>query len=182
MEPMLKKEHSEHQMLACLHKVEGMFLSYAITKGLEKHLSMCNSGSHLSFELYFPGQSVMRSKDLDRYTLEELNDLDLTNVIISALKSVDQTHGGVPFKEHTNYPSRYSIGEKVKIFLMPEGAESFPGFTGFITAVHFTAGKVRYDVEIKFYGEHSTRIYNLDSVLVRDIEYGSVPQDKDEHS
>lgn len=78
--------------------------------------------------------------------------------------------GGTPFKAHTSYPSRYELGEKVKIFIMPEGEETFPGFTGIITAVHFTQSKVKYDVEIKFYGDYSTRIYNLDSILVKDID------------
>jgi len=80
--------------------------------------------------------------------------------------------GGVPFKAHTKYPSRYALDEKVKVFLMPEGAEDFPGFTGIITAIHFTNGKVKYDVEIKFYGDHSTRIYNLDSILIQDLDFG----------
>jgi hypothetical protein len=80
--------------------------------------------------------------------------------------------GGVPFKAHTEYPSRYEIGEKVKLFLMPEGEESFPGINARIIAVHFTTGKVKYDVEIKFHGEHTTRLYNIDSILVQDFDYG----------
>jgi hypothetical protein len=80
--------------------------------------------------------------------------------------------GGVPFKAHTDYLSRYEIGEKVKLFLMPEGEETFPGINARVTAVHFTTGKVKYDLEIKFYGDYSTRLYNIDSVLVKDFDYG----------
>lgn len=79
--------------------------------------------------------------------------------------------GGVPFKAHTDYPSRYEIGEPVKLFLMPEGEETFPGLNAKVTAVHFTSGKVKYDLEIKFYGDYSTRIYNVDSILVKDLDY-----------
>jgi len=80
--------------------------------------------------------------------------------------------GGVPFKAHTTYSSRYAIGEKVKVFLMPEGEETFPGFNATVIAVHFTISKVKYDLEIRFYGEHVTRIYNVDSILVKDLDYG----------
>lgn len=65
--------------------------------------------------------------------------------------------------------SKYKHGDKVKVFLMPEGEESFPGFTGRITGVHFFSGKVKYDLELKFYGDFSTRIYNIDEVLVSKI-------------
>lgn len=78
--------------------------------------------------------------------------------------------GGVPERLHTLYPSRYEIGEKVKVFLMPEGEETFPGFNAVVTAVHFTISKVKYDLEIKFYGEHTSRIYNVDSILVKDAD------------
>lgn len=65
--------------------------------------------------------------------------------------------------------SKYKHGDKVKVFLMPEGEQSFPGFTAHVVGVHFFLGKVKYDLEIRFAGEFSTRIYNIDSVLVSDI-------------
>lgn len=68
------------------------------------------------------------------------------------------------------YPSRYSIGDKVKVFLMPEGEDRFPGFIAHVVAVHFTNSKVKYDLEVKFAGDFSTRIYNVDSILISDIE------------
>lgn len=61
---------------------------------------------------------------------------------------------------------RFNLGEKVKVFLMPEGEESFPGFIGHITGIHYFYNKVKYDLEINFAGEISTRIYNIDEVLV----------------
>lgn len=75
----------------------------------------------------------------------------------------------VPKESYTEYPSRYAIGDKVKVFLMPEGEESFPGFNATVKAVHFTNSKVKYDLEIKFSGDWTTRVYNIDSILVSDI-------------
>lgn len=68
--------------------------------------------------------------------------------------------------KNTTKGPRFAHGDKVKVFLMPEGEESFPGFTGKIIAVHNYVGKIKYDVEIRFAGEFSTRIYNIDEVLV----------------
>ncbi len=70
-------------------------------------------------------------------------------------------------KEALRLPSEHQIDEKVMVFLLPEGHESFPGFTGIVTGVHFFSGKVKYDLEIRFYGDVSTRIYNIDSVLIQ---------------
>jgi hypothetical protein len=75
-------------------------------------------------------------------------------------------------KAHTDYPSRYEIGEKVKLFLMPEGEESFPGLNAKILAVHFTNSTIKYDLEIKFAGEYTTRVYNIESIFVKDLDYG----------
>jgi len=72
-------------------------------------------------------------------------------------------------KEQLELLSRWKHGDAVKVFLMPEGEDNFPGFTAHITGVHFYLGKVKYDLEIKFAGEFSTRIYNVDSILVQPI-------------
>lgn len=58
---------------------------------------------------------------------------------------------------------------------MPEGEETFPGFTAEVKGVHFYRGKVKYDLEIKFAGDMATRIYNIDSVLVRPMTHESSP-------
>lgn len=63
-------------------------------------------------------------------------------------------------------PSQHQVGDKVKVFLMPEGEESFPGFSANVLAVHFYNEKVKYDLEMKFYGDWSSRIYNVDSILI----------------
>jgi hypothetical protein len=99
----------------------------------------------------------------------EVSDADIANW---EHENPDLEDGGVPFKAHTDYPSRYKIGEKVKVFLMPEGEETFPGINATIIAVHFTLSKVKYDVEFNFAGGHSTRMYNIDSILVKDLDYG----------
>ena len=74
-----------------------------------------------------------------------------------------------PEFNHSLFPSRHAIGDMVKVFLMPEGEKEFPGFTGKITAVHFTNSKVKYDVELIFAGDFVSRIYNVDSVLVQPL-------------
>lgn len=102
--------------------------------------------------------------------VREVSDADLANW---EHENPELGEGGVPFKAHTDYPSRYGIGEKVKVCLLPEGEESFPCIPAVVVAVHFTNSKVKYDLELKFYGEHATRIYNVDSILVKDVDYGS---------
>ncbi len=74
-----------------------------------------------------------------------------------------------PEFNHSTFPSRHNIGDMVKVFLMPHGEDTFPGFTGKIIAVHFTNSKVKYDVELIFAGDFTSRIYNIDSVLVQPI-------------
>ena len=64
----------------------------------------------------------------------------------------------------------YSHGDKVKVFLMPEGEQSFPGFTGRILTVHHHVGKTKYDVELVFAGDFKSRIYNVDEVLISKID------------
>ncbi len=67
-------------------------------------------------------------------------------------------------------PSQHQISDPVMVFLMPKGPgepDTFPGFNGWITGVHFYEGKVKYDVELKFYGDYASRIYNVDSVLIQ---------------
>jgi len=82
----------------------------------------------------------------------------------------EKSMGGIPEKLHHLYPSRYEIGERVKVCILPEGEESFPGFPAKITGVHFFTGKVKYDLEVRFHGDFVSRIYNVDSILVIDYE------------
>lgn len=67
-----------------------------------------------------------------------------------------------------NLPSHYKIGDHVAVNLGYSG--KFGGAK--VTGVHFTASKVRYDLEIIVVrrepeeANHVTRIYNVDSALV----------------
>lgn len=89
---------------------------------------------------------------------EDLNgNSDYEKGIIDALDLVN---------ERLILPSRCQVNDKVRVFLMPEGENTFPGFTGIVKSVHFYNGKVKYDIELTFYGDFSSRIYNVDSVLV----------------
>lgn len=72
----------------------------------------------------------------------EVHDADLSN----------WKHENPEF-DNTQYPSKHAIGDLVKVFLMPQGEDSFPGFTGKIIAVHFTNSKVKYDIELIFAGD-----------------------------
>lgn len=71
-------------------------------------------------------------------------------------------------KEALRLPSAHQHGDKVNLCLMPkdEKLTEFPPLPGIVTGIHFYPGKVKYDIEIDFYGEYSTRIYNVDSILV----------------
>ena len=71
--------------------------------------------------------------------------------------------------QSTTKSPRFTHGDKVKVFLMPEGEDSFPGFTGSILVVHNYVGKIKYDIELRFAGGFSTRVYNIDEVLVSAI-------------
>ncbi len=68
--------------------------------------------------------------------------------------------------------SRYKNGDGVKLCLMPEGnrTNDFPGLTALVRGVHFFSGKVKYDLELRFYGDYSTRIYNVDELFVLPLE------------
>lgn len=78
--------------------------------------------------------------------------------------------GGVPEKLHTNYPSRYEIGEKVTLDFGDDRIVK----NCKIDAVRFTEGKVRYDLAVPLWstkeGEEQryTYIENVDSVCVVD--------------
>lgn len=71
-------------------------------------------------------------------------------------------------KEVLRLPSQHQIGDQVHLCLMPEDEDikTFPALTADVLAVHFYTGKVKYDLEIRFYGDYSTRIYNIDSLFV----------------
>lgn len=68
-------------------------------------------------------------------------------------------------KEHTNYPSRYKIGEHVLVRFTPgeDVSANVPILKGVIRAIIFTTGKIRYSVIIN----HST-MHNIDSACVYD--------------
>jgi len=65
-------------------------------------------------------------------------------------------------------PSRFQQGDKAVFFCMPddESLKEFPGIPCEILAVHFYAGKVKYDLDLLFVENQRSRIYNVDSVLV----------------
>lgn len=69
---------------------------------------------------------------------------------------------------NTATPSQFQIGSRAKFCCMPDEAEveSFPGILCEVLAVHFYAGKVKYDLDLLFAGDQRSRIYNVDSVLV----------------
>lgn len=67
-----------------------------------------------------------------------------------------------PLQESVNL----SYGDKVKVFLMPEGEDTFPGLNGSIVAIHDYPGKKKYDVEITFAGGFKSRVYNVDEILI----------------
>lgn len=77
--------------------------------------------------------------------------------------------GNPELNSHTYFPSLYKQGDKVKVFLMPEGEGEFPGFPATVTGIHFFTGKVKYDLELNFAGGWTSRIYNVDSILVSDL-------------
>jgi hypothetical protein len=66
-------------------------------------------------------------------------------------------------------PTKHQLGDEVQLCLIPKSAkclEFFPGIPCTVHAVHITPGKVRYDLDLEFYGEYGTRVYNIDSVFV----------------
>lgn len=65
-------------------------------------------------------------------------------------------------------PSHFQIGASCLFFAFPyESPEhTFPGITADVIAVHFYEGKVKYDLNLLFNGNMSSRIYNVDSALV----------------
>lgn len=81
--------------------------------------------------------------------------------------------GGVPEKLHTNYPSRYAIGEKVTLNFFKGGKIH----NCEIASVHFTESKVRYDIYISIRDAEPeneitglTLIEQVDSICVTDNE------------
>jgi hypothetical protein len=70
--------------------------------------------------------------------------------------------------EELRLPSQHQIGDKVNLYVMPDDPNltEFPGLPAEVRAVHFYRGKVKYDLEVRFFGDMHTRFYNIDSVLV----------------
>lgn len=63
-------------------------------------------------------------------------------------------------------PAQHQIGDKVNFSITQSFGESPYPFTAEVKAVHFYAGKVKYDLEIPIAEEAPTRIYNIDSCFV----------------
>ena len=59
-------------------------------------------------------------------------------------------------------PSRFQIGDLIS-FRFTEDAPKIPAR---VHAIHFTVGKVKYDVIVHIGGDDYTRVYNLDSYFV----------------
>ncbi len=88
------------------------------------------------------------------------------------MKTNKKTNGGFPFKEHTNFPSRYKHGEKVMLNLFNYGK-----IPAKITKIHFSESSIFYDLEIYMINEKAneckdiyTRIHNIESIHVCDYE------------
>jgi len=80
--------------------------------------------------------------------------------------TTEKTMGGVPEKLHTNYPSRYAIGEIVTIDFVSVKINGCK-----IHEIRFTDSKVNYDIMIPLSEELGfTKIENVDSLFVRDEE------------
>lgn len=67
-------------------------------------------------------------------------------------------------KEHTQYPSRYAIGEEVDL----DFANSKYIRGVLVYAIKFTPGKVWYDIQIPYGFEEATIIKDIDSIIVVD--------------
>lgn len=82
--------------------------------------------------------------------------------------------GGVPHKEHTTYPSRYSIGEQVVLDFGPGGVLH----NCIVDSVRFEEDKVYYDICVLFNldipdepdGCECTIIRDVDSSFVKDLD------------
>lgn len=67
-------------------------------------------------------------------------------------------------KEHTNYPSRFAIGEVVDLDF--RNSKYLKGCT--VDAISFTEDKVWYDIQVPFGFQEYTIIKGLDSIIVVD--------------
>lgn len=163
-----KGQPDYEKILECLHIIEGIFHGYGVREGLENSLTMANNGREIYFELYEKDNRASFSEPLDRKWLESLDCIELTKVILNSLNMLTgKDGGGVPYKKHTNFPSRYKIGEEVK-FYIPKGNVLL---NAKVTSVHFTESKVKYDLEVNFYEDYVTRVYNIDSILLKDLDF-----------
>lgn len=61
----------------------------------------------------------------------------------------------------TFYPSRFAIGERVKLTVAPTPIYAY------IRAITFTSGKVRYALYVK---DSTTTLHNIDSAFVEPVE------------
>lgn len=70
-----------------------------------------------------------------------------------------------PENQPSYLPSTFQVHDKV---VLQFGESALP-LTAYVLAVHFTASKVRYDLDITIGAEQSdsTRIYNVDSCFVK---------------
>lgn len=109
-------------------------------------------------------EKVRNAYGSEKEMMEHFLSGEVTIPFTDILKYVDEYENS----EEIQLPSRYQVDDKVLLCLMPEGniSDSFPGLISIVRGVHFFRGKVKYDLEIKFYGDISTRIYNVDSIYV----------------
>lgn len=68
--------------------------------------------------------------------------------------------------DRSKTPSQFQIGERVYLDFQTSGA-----LDGFVTGIHFTKSKVRYDVSVDLLSKGSdeilkTRLYNIDSAFI----------------
>jgi len=71
-------------------------------------------------------------------------------------------------KDKISLPSAHQINDEA-ILECVMGNNEFPaiGIPCKVLAVHFYPGKVKYDLELLFSDNRTTRIYNVDSIVVK---------------
>lgn len=76
-----------------------------------------------------------------------------------------------PPNSKLNLPSQFQQGDKALFECKPDGDLSLPyyGIPCEILAVHFYPGKVKYDLDLLFVDNQRSRIYNVDSILVKSL-------------
>lgn len=138
------------------------------------------SGSHVDTPSFKP-YSIRRESDQEIFTIGDAvtNGTKMKGTITSfeILEDdifVNHTWSGVgmnldSLKKADQIPSQHQIGDMVKFLINQNFGDNPYPFTAEVKAVHFYAGKVKYDLEIPIVDESPTRIYNIDSCFVLPI-------------